>query len=653
MKRILLFLALNIVGINLIYAQGMVTGTVTESGEPMIGVNILVEGSNQGAITGLDGTYSISANVGAVVTASFIGYEDQSVQVVRENQMINFDLTPASVEMEAVVAIGYGYVKKSDLTGSVASVDADLLKKSPVASVDQALQGLAAGVSVNSNSGQPGAAAEVRIRGIGTINNANPLYVVDGVMVSDISYLNPGDVESTEVLKDASATAIYGSRGANGVILINTKRGQAGDAVITFNSTWSVQNAGNKLSLMGAEELASTIVSLNGTASEKAIYEAVGFNNWLSTYRLGSSTYYPTNLDYSTIDTDWQDEIFTENAFMQNYDLSITGGSETSTYAFSASYFDQEGTIIGSDFERMTVRANTSFQPRPWLKIGENMTYVVSSSNTASVNTESPEASIISAAIAMAPWDPTHYPDGSVNSLGEDLSGQIAAASNFKNVVNPFTMVEEYYPMTDNERFIGDVYLEITPAKGLVLRSDYSLDLSYNRYRLFKDSYDYSSADYSEVNFLSSSMARSATFMLENTISYNKDFGKSGWSLLGGQTVEEYNYYYIGGSGSTILNASENNWYLNQTTDEYYNRLVELGEIVPPKTQEEINAELQKALKESQAVNLQMLEIIQSLKGGVTNERGTDSTGQKSVSRNKSGRGNKQSEPSVTGEDTQ
>ncbi|MFR9527571.1 MAG: SusC/RagA family TonB-linked outer membrane protein, partial [Rikenellaceae bacterium] len=234
----------------------------------------------------------------------------------------------------------------------------------------------------------------------------------------------------------------------------------------------------------------------------------------------------------------------------------------------SASYFDQEGTIIGSDFERMTVRANTSFQPRPWLKIGENMTYVTSSSNTASVNTESPESSIISAAIAMAPWDPTHYPEGSVNSLGEDLSGQIAAASNFKNVVNPFTMVEEYYPMTDNERFIGDVYLEVTPVEGLVLRSDYSLDLSYNRYRLFKDSYDYSSADYNEVNFLSSSMARSATFMLENTISYNKDFGKNGWSLLAGQTVEEYNYYYIGGSGSTILNATENNWYLNQTTDD-------------------------------------------------------------------------------------
>ncbi len=552
----------------MIYAQHAVTGTVTEKGDPMVGVNVLIEGSNAGAITGIDGKYSIAAKVGDKLIVSFIGYEDQTFDIVREGQVIDVELQTSSIEMEAVVAIGYGYVKKSDLTGSVASVDSEQLKKATVASVDQALQGLAAGVSVNANSGQPGATAEVRVRGIGTINNANPLYVVDGVMVSDISYLNPGDVESTEVLKDASATAIYGSRGANGVILIKTKRGHAGDAIISFNSTWTIQNAANKLDLMGSEEFADALIAMNATTSEATKYDVMGFQSWLETYRLGSSTYYPTNLDYSTIDTDWQDEIFQENALMQNYDLSITGGSETSAYAFSASYFDQQGTIIGTDFERMTLRANTSFQPKKWLKIGENMTYVTSGSNAATVNVESPESSIISAAIAMAPWDPTHYPEGSVNSAGDDLSGQIAAASNFKNVINPFTMIEEYYPMSDNERFIGDIYLEIMPIDGLVIRSDYSLDLSINRYRLFKDSYDYSSADQNEVNFLSSSISRYATFMMENTISYNKDFGKHGLSLLAGQTTEEYNYYSIGGSGSTILNASENNWYLNQTTDD-------------------------------------------------------------------------------------
>ncbi|MFI3303620.1 MAG: TonB-dependent receptor [Rikenellaceae bacterium] len=569
MRRILLLLLLNLAGTTMLFAQSSISGVVTENGEPMVGVNVLVKGSMTGAVTGLDGSYTLMANIGDVLIASFIGCEDQEIAVMSEGQTINFALKPSSVEIDAVVAIGYGYVKKSDLTGSVSSVNTDMLKQANVASVDQALQGLAAGVTVNANSGQPGATAEVRVRGIGTINNANPLYVVDGVMVSDISYLNPGDVESTEVLKDASATAIYGSRGANGVILITTKRGKSGEAIVNFNSSWSFQNAANKIELMGSEEFANTLISINATASEKAVYEALGFNDWLSTYRLGSSDYFPTNLDYSTIDTDWQDEIFKKNAFMQNYDLSVMGGTDKSNYAFSASYFDQEGTIMGSDFLRMTVRANTSFQVKKWLKIGENVTYVTSSSNTATVNAESPESSIISAAIAMAPWDPTHYPDGSVNSSGEDLSGQIAAASNFKNVINPFTMVEEYYPMSDNERLIGDIYLELTPAKGLTIRSDVSHDLNIYRYRLFKDSYDYSSADSNEDNYLSSSMSRSSTFMLENVVSYHTDINKKhSLSLMGGQTVEEYNYYSISGSGSTILNSTENNWYLNQTTDD-------------------------------------------------------------------------------------
>ncbi len=568
MRRLLLLLLLSVAGLSQLYAQGSIKGQITENGEPMIGVNIIIKGSMGGTITGVDGRYSIDAKVGDQLVASFIGYEEQTTEVTTASQVINFEMKPSAIELDAVVAIGYGYVKKSDLTGAVSSIDSDLLTQRPIANVDQALQGLAAGVTVNANSGQPGAAAEIRIRGIGTINNSSPLYVVDGVMVSDISYLNPGDVESTEVLKDASATAIYGSRGANGVILIKTKRGQKGDAVVNFNASWTLQNAANKLDLMNSSEFADALISMNATASEAAMYEALGFNSWLQTYRLGSSTYYPTNLDYSTIDTDWQDEIFKKNAFMQNYDLSVSGGSDKGNYAISSSYFDQDGTIMGSNYNRITIRANTSYQAKPWLKVGENATYVKSSSNTSTVNESSPEASIIMAAIAMAPWDPTHYPDGSVNSNGDDLSGQIAAASNFKNVVNPFTMVEEYSPINETERIVADVYVELTPIKGLMIRSDVSQDYSLNSYRLFKDSYDYSSADSNEDNYLSSSMSRYSTFMLENVISYNKDIKKHSFSLMGGQTVEEYNYYSIGGSGSTILNPTENNWYLNQTTDD-------------------------------------------------------------------------------------
>ena len=418
---------------------------------------------------------------------------------------------------------------------------------------------------------------QVRIRGIGTVNDSSPIYVVDGVITDDISFVNPQDIASTEILKDASATAIYGSRGANGVIIVTTKSGKAGSKInIDFNAYVGIQNRWNKLDLMGRDEFAQTIINLEGTQSQIDYFNKNGFNSWLSAYRLGSSSYYPVvksasnpdGLDYSSIETDWQDEVFKRNAIIQNYHISASGGSDKSTYALSASYFTQEGTIIGSDFERLTLRSNTSYQLTKWLKVGENISFSNSQGRNAMNNNSSPGASILSAALAMAPWDPVRYPEGSVNNLGEDLSGRIAASSNFKNVTNPLSMVEHTHPLDKDERWVGNVYLDIEPIKGLRLHSEVSMDLTNTMSRTFKDQYEYSSYDKNEKNFISRSMSRAQTMRYENTLTYMHDWGKHSLTAMVGQTTEEYNYYYIGGSGASIANPTDNNWYLNQATED-------------------------------------------------------------------------------------
>ena len=545
------------------------SGQAIDAGDdyPVPGANITIKGTQRGTITDFDGMYNIEANKGDIIVCSFMGYKSIEHKVESEGP-VNFKLESDNQMLDEVVAIGYGTMKKSDLTGAVSSIKADQLQKTPAAGLDQALQGRAAGVTVNANSGQPGAAAEVRIRGIGTTNNSAPLYVVDGVMLDNITFLSPNDIESTEILKDASATAIYGSRGANGVILITTKKGKEGKANISFNGYIGFQNSPKRLDLMKSQEMAETIIGLNNVASEKNFYEKNGFNAWLQGYRLGNSPYYPVDYDYASVETDWQDQVFRSNAPIQNYSLSIDGAGENYNYLVSGSYFNQQGTIIGSDYERITVRTNSSFKVRKWLKVGENFSISSSKGRNAMYNNASPGASILSAALAMAPWDPTHYALGATNNAGKDLGGQIAASSNFKNVVNPFSMVQNSHPEDKIERFVGDIYLEIYPIKGMTFRSDVSMDLQYNRNKLFKDAYEYSSFDKSDKNFLSSSMSRGMRLMWENILTYNVDIKDHGLSFMVGQTMEEYNYYTIGGSGASILNPSNNNWYLNQTTDD-------------------------------------------------------------------------------------
>lgn len=564
-----------------LWAQNLtITGVVYDDTDLSVpGANITVKGTSHGTITDFDGNFSIEANKGDVLVISFIGYATQEI-TVKSDAPLKVVLKSDTQMLDEVVAIGYGTMKKSDLTGAVTSVKADQLQRTPAASLDQALQGRAAGVTVNANSGQPGAAATIRIRGIGSAMGGNdPLYVVDGVITSDISFLSPNDIQTTEILKDASATAIYGSRGANGVIIITTKSGKVGKTNITFDAYWGIQNRWKKLDLMGSEEMVDTklrIDAMKNGAEQLAYYKKNGFNEWMSLYNTGKSEYYPTvmtekypnGLDYASINTDWQDEVFNPNAFMQSYNIAFDGGNDKGHYAFSSSYFSQDGTIIGSDYERLTLRINSDYKVREWLKFGEHLSVVSSQGRNAMNNSSSPGASVISAALAMAPWDPTHYPEGSVTQSGKDLSGQIAASSNFKNVTNPFSMVEHSHPQNNTERLVGDIFLEINPIKDLTLRSSLSMDYSIVRDRNFKDQYEYSSYDKSDKNFLSSAITRYSTLLEETTLTYAKEIGKHNFSVMAGQTTEEYNYYGISGSGASILNPVETNWYLSNTTED-------------------------------------------------------------------------------------
>ena len=553
-----------------------VQGTVVSAtdGEPIIGASVVIEGTNIGTVTDIDGNFTLNTKGKGKIKITYLGFKPME-KTFTTSSTLDVKLTEDSNMLDEVVAIGYGSLKKSDLTGAVTTISADQLKKTPAANVDQALQGRAAGVTVNASSGQPGAAASVRIRGIGTVNDSNPIYVVDGVICSDISFLAPSDIESTEILKDASSTAIYGSRGANGVVLITTKKGDKGHAQVSFDMYYGIQNRWKKLDLMKKDDFVNTYMSLNATKTEKSYYEKKGFNEWLQRFKFGSDEHfavaktdkYPNGIDYSAIDTDWQDEVFVSNAQIQNYHASVDGGTDKSNYSFSTSYFTQDGTIIGSDYNRLTLRANTSFQVKPWLKIGENLSFVYSKGRNAMNNSASAGASVISAALAMAPWDPVRYPQGAANSKGKDMSGMYAAPSNFKNATNPYSMVYYSHPQDAKQRWVGDIYLEFTPFKGFSYRTDFSYDQLNIKSRNYKDAHDTSVKDYLTENWLSRSLSQESTFSWENILTYKFDVKDHSFNIMAGQTVEEYNYYYIGGSGSNILNPDKKNWYLNQTTD--------------------------------------------------------------------------------------
>lgn len=349
------FAGVSVVQQNVVTVKGQV---VDEKGEPVIGANVIVEGTTNGMITDLDGNFSLQCPVGSTLKASYIGYLTRTVKVSGAMNALKIVLKEDAETLEEVVVVGYGTMKKSDLTGSITSVNAEeMMKRNPV-NLGQGLQGAAAGVSVIRSSGAPDGGFSIRIRGVATVNgSSDPLYVVDGVQVgTSIDFLNPNDVESIEILKDASATAIYGTRGANGVIMITTKSGSKGKAKVDFSANYSLQFNSNKIDVADADLFA------------KAVRESCRNGSVMTNLAFGEEYIGKLN------NIDWQDEM-SRTALQQNYNLSASGGTEATQANLSVGYLNNEGVVIESYFKRLTARANITHKVKDFIHVGLNLNY--------------------------------------------------------------------------------------------------------------------------------------------------------------------------------------------------------------------------------------------------------------------------------------
>ncbi|MEM9326654.1 MAG: SusC/RagA family TonB-linked outer membrane protein, partial [Bacteroidota bacterium] len=338
------------------FAQRTVTGTITDgdTGEGLPGATILIKGATEGAVADAQGQYRIEVSgENAVLVFSFVGYDSQEA-TVGSRSVVDVDLLLDTETLEDVVVIGYGTQERRKVTGAVASVSSEDISRQVVGNAAQAIQGQAAGVNIT-NIGAPGEEPLIRIRGIGTINNNNPLIVIDGIPGGDLNSINPNDIESIEVLKDASTAAIYGSRGGNGVILVTTKKGQTGKPQISVDSYVGVQSAWRQLDLLNREQYLDYARDLFGNVGEDVP---------------------PRHLDlgeFANVDTDWQDAMF-RNALITDNNVTISGGNENATYLVGGGYFKQDGIMLGTDFERISFRANSEYKINDRIKVGQVLT---------------------------------------------------------------------------------------------------------------------------------------------------------------------------------------------------------------------------------------------------------------------------------------
>ncbi|HNT42235.1 MAG TPA: SusC/RagA family TonB-linked outer membrane protein, partial [Tenuifilaceae bacterium] len=395
MKKTLLTLVLITWGWVLSAQEITVTGTVISAsdGIPLPGVSVTVKANPSiGTATGIDGRYSIKVDANATLLFSFVGMETKEMPVNGQT-IINVSMVEATQVLDELVVVGYGIQKKSLLTSSVAKVGSDEIAKTNPLRVEQALQGKTAGVQIISNSGQPGDGLTVRIRGIGTNGTSDPIYLVDGMPVGGIDYLNPNDIESVQVLKDASATAIYGARGANGVVLITTKSGSKGKMAVTYDYSFGLQNAWRKVSLLDASEYA--LIMNESYANDNAAIPFADVASLIDTVGSG---------------TDWLDELFYKNAPVQNHQFSVSGGNDNSSFYSSFSYTTQDGIVAKgkSNYERYTYRINSNHQYGKF-GFGNNLSY--SNKKNRGIDPNAEFGGPLAKAVNMDPLTPVKYAD--------------------------------------------------------------------------------------------------------------------------------------------------------------------------------------------------------------------------------------------------
>lgn len=507
MKKAISTLLLLVLSLCLAFGQSLVEGTVfDQNAEPAVGVMVIVKGSNTGAMTDSNGHYSIAAKAGETLIFSCLGMHEKEVVVPSSLKVPDVKMLNDAYALDDAVVIGYGSVKKSDLTGAVASVKPADLKNSKVGMVSGALQGMAAGVQVTQGNMKPGADASIVVRGIGSINaGTSPLYVVDGVPVGSLQDISTSDIASIEILKDASSAAIYGSRGSNGVVLITTRRGESGKGRITFSATGGVQKMLNKQDMMNAQQYFD-LVQASGQAYTWTTEE-------LQLLSCGGST-------------DWQDAV-TQTGKFQDYSLSVSGGSEGMTHYLGVDYYDQEGIIKNSSFDKLTLRYNMDAKIKDWVRSGARFNIV--SSLLRNINEESDSGyGTMFSAISSQPTAPIYNADGSY-------------FDGFLNTrANPVAIVELLDRSTRKVMAIGSGYIELEPVKGLVIKSDNTVSFTIYRTNEYEDGRMGQHYPADGRAKITSSLNR--FWQSENTATYNIELDNHKVSAMGGFSASKTQY---------------------------------------------------------------------------------------------------------------
>lgn len=516
--------------------QKNISGKVVDStGGSLPGVSVVVKGTTNGTITDVDGKYSLS-NVpeNSVLQFSFVGMKSQEVAVGNKTS-INVILEEETIGIEEVVAIGYGTQKKSDLTGSVASVNSKDMEKANPTSFSQALQGRATGVMVSQSQGAPGSSGVIRIRGIGTVNNNEPLYVIDGMFAESMGDINPADIESMEVLKDASAQAIYGSRAANGVILISTKKGKDGKSEFNFNASYGISNPIKLTSVLGSEDYYkySIAARTNGYLRSNPTVDPTTLDIFKvsSDARMVRSWY---NLGYNT---DWVNEVMHANAPEQKYDISYSGGTAKAKYSLSAGYLNQDGIISNSNYKRYTARVNSEFIPNKVITFGENIGMSYGKTDAVSSLTGSEVNGVMSQALIMSPLSPVYNIDANPYDVNYEYNkyafDYVSGNQNGVALMNRADNVTKVYALT------GNAYVQAKFFDGFTFKSSLGIDFNVNSNNIFIAKYYLSSQEHEDAGSIENINTTRSRWLWENTLSYNKTFGKHTINGVVGYTSEQ------------------------------------------------------------------------------------------------------------------
>lgn len=537
-----------------------VIGNVKDAtGEFIIGASILVKGTTNGTITDIDGDFSISGvEKGSVLEISYIGYVTQSITVNNEKP-INVILKEDSETLEEVVVVGYGVQKKSVVTASIAKVSSEDLSKSAPVRVDNALKGLVSGVQVTTANGQPGSAAKIRIRGTGTINNSDPLYIVDGMPIDGgIDYLNPSDIQSIEVLKDAASGAVYGARAANGVILVTTKSGKEGKVKVSYDFSYGWQNPWKEREMLNATQYATLMNEASMYAEGKKMYD---------------------NPENFGVGTNWQKETFNYNAPVQNHQLSVSGATEKINYYLSLGYYNQEGIVGGdygrSNYKRMTIRTNTNYvifdesKNRNWLKkltVGVNASYSRIKSSGIEVN--SLTGSALGNAMFLSPLMSVYAEDE--NALCKQYESEIKQYGDlvrdsktgkllnipdkdFNEISNPLAYLSLPGDICNTDKFVANFFAELSIWDNLKFKSSYGTDLAFWGNDGWTKPYYLNFNFHNDKSKVWSEMNRGCNWQIENVLTYDKIFNSHSLSIVLGQSAKKYTGKKLGGSAYDMI----------------------------------------------------------------------------------------------------